>query len=1333
MIRSKTDCFNSNKFTNSVNQRHNTGRKIFPRFFPTAFRKDDQLKINKKFYYRSLFSLLCLLFLLFESSSSAAQPSLSIPLVPVSVSGESKTHLIANAIDRNYNTYTCLLDDSPNGSNTQMIPANGDSPVTGHAVFKFNEPYFIYAVKITAPKNNFYAPKNLDLFYLKPDSDLSNPPGQNDWKNDRNLLSILKNEDLAYFANGQSILIPFKGVAAQYLGLRFNDAFETGRMNYAIIQFSEIEVFGVPVSQASAIDLNSITIDGKSYKDLMAEKDLLRNRNTIPYPQSRLELSWMRQDYGQLEVSSCFQGAQNFLLEKEMIRKVLNEIAQDEEIPELEKEFAQLIEKDPQAGDPSVWEFYKKACQKRRDLRLQSVRDYSAEYIYVKHCQLQNQPSFASSAFLSDSVYKDRLGDWRTGSELCKMSIDDSGKIKTELLLRQPNGIIRDPCVSFDGKKIIFSQRISEQDDYHLYEMDLASRKVRQLTFGPGTADIEPCLLPNGDIIFTSTRCDQNVPCWSSDVTNIYRCDSEGRYIRRLGFDQAHLVYPTLTEDGRIVFTRWEYNDRVSGYCHKLFIMNPDGTAQTEFYGNESFAPRSIIHARSIPGTSKMMVIGSGHHTYQVGKLMRLDRTRGTQEAEGLEYVAPVKKFHPVRDDLFGSEGELFQYPLPIDEDNYLVSYVPEGNPGRGGRNQRPFSIYWMNSDGRRELLIHDPSISSGQIVPLAKRTPPPIRPNAFDLNKKDGNFYVQDIYYGPGLKNVPRGTIKKIRVIGISYRAMSAGVDYDQPSAQKHTPIGIGNSSWDVKHVLGDVDVETDGSAFFKVPARMAVYFQMLDEKGRMVQSMRSWAMVLPGETFACIGCHEDKNTTFTSKKLSTIAGKRPPQEIQPFYEPGEIALQEQIQFMSESEKRACEYLNINAPQGMDVPQGFSYLREIQPIWDQHCVCCHTGRQNADGKRMPMSLLGDTGEYTWSQAWKDVKSRPWSLQNIYPQTGKDMNPGRDFAESYLRLTNWGRVCYGHQSQWINWIPMAISFPPLLPPYYWGSTKSALMNYLEPSHYSVKLSDREKKRIACWIDLCVPYCGSYMEANKWDKIEHTYIHSYRKDCRPAYLFQEAKRLKHAEMEVVHLDKYKKHLENNMQFKPEEFPQFTFGGTDNQKKFIDSYNNRSSEVPIYGIAEGKNARGGSNVKNIYRNLALNPKASVFSLRSYPRAVSNSHFKYLYEFAPTNVINGSINDEKYWKPNRRTDLWLTIEFGREIETDKAVLVLKLAPNQKKTWRKALLEFSDGSKQEIELKNTSDPQSFVFSKRKTSYVKLTDLCEHFPISENAIDEFEIWGRDL
>ncbi|MDO5581823.1 MAG: hypothetical protein Q4G69_11900 [Planctomycetia bacterium] len=1054
-----------------------------------------------------------------------------------------------------------------------------------------------------------------------------------------------------------------------------------------------------------------------------------------PFPLERLHLEWMRQDAGTLKTDQCFTSSKSADLESKMIRKVLDELKTEDAAAPFETRYQKILAEKRPGNDPEWKKLYLDAAGARRKIRLENVSSFGNEYIFVKHCQLSNQPSFASSAFLSDSVYQDRLGDWRMGSQMCKMSVSENGEIKIEELLAAKDGIIRDPCVSFDGKKVLFSMRKSELgDDYHLYEMDLASKKIRQLTFGPGTADIEPCQLPCGDIVFNSTRCDENVPCWSSDVTNLYRCDSNGLYIRRLAVDQAHDVYPQLTNDGRIIYTRWEYNDRVSGSVHKLFIMNPDGTAQTEYYGNNSYSPRSIIHARPIPDSTKVMVIGSGHHTDQSGKLMRMDRRKGTQENQGLEFVSPVRYFEPVKDDLFGQEGELFQYPLPIDEENYIVSYTPEGGPARGFY-KHPFGIYWINSRGDRELLVYDPSISSCQAVLLAPRPEPPIRADAFDLNKDYGTFYVQNVYFGPGLEGIPKGTVKKLRIIALSIRAMSAGVDYNQPSSQIHTPVSIGNGSWDVKHILGTVDVENDGSCFFKVPPRMAVYFQLLDDKGYMVQTMRSWTMVMPGEMFSCVGCHEDKNSTFSEKHPRTIASGKAPQSPVPYNKPGEIPPQEQMKYLTKSEKRAYEYLNVNAPEGMDLPQGFSYLREIQPIWDEHCICCHTGRPDASGKTVQPGLLGNTKNYGWKEAWEGVSTRPWSKQYIYPQTGKDMNPGRDYAESYVHLTNYGRVCFENSCKWITWIPMAISDPPMVKPYYWGAAKSSLMNYLEPDHYNVRLTPEEKHRVATWIDLVVPYCGSYMEANKWDKIKHGYIHFYRDQCRPAYLFQEKKRLKHAEMEVAHLDLFTEYLRTGRNFSSDAFPQFDFGGKDLQKKFIEDWLARPETLPIYGFAEGKDARGGSNVKNIVRNLAVNPKADTFEARSWPFASSNSHWKYLYEYSPAAVIDGQVKGKNIpsWRPNRRTDLWLKIDLGREAETDRVVIRLILDPKSKKTWSKANLEFSNGHCVKIDLKYTEDPQEFTFPKEKTRWVKLTGLHEDFPLSDNRIAEFEIWGKDV
>ncbi|MDO4630116.1 MAG: hypothetical protein Q4C70_13125 [Planctomycetia bacterium] len=1191
-----------------------------------------------------------------------------------------------NACDGDFDSYTVLLDDTPTGNDETRIPPKGDAPVTGFIWFDLGRPCDVYGAEIFAPRNNFYAPKRLDVIYRSLE--------------DHSEKTALTNHQFTYFSNGQSRTIVFECIRTRFIGFRFHEAFDTGRLKYAIIQFGEVRFLGVDmeknVGKVPTLDLSKVKIGRLSYADALVNQNFVLNRKKLPFPEERLLHDWKMQD-----------GV---------------------------KEFGSETEK----------EAYLQKCLARRKERLKNVSGFCREYIFAKHCQLANQPAFASTAFLSDSIYKDRLGDWRMGAELYRLRIDEEGNVQITPILDVPGGIVRDPAVSYDGKMLAFSMRESEADDYHLYTMNLETGETRQITFGEGLADIEPCWLPNGELIFSSTRCDICVPCWSSDVTNLYRCDAQGRYLRRLTFDHAHNVAPSVLNDGRIVYTRWEYNDRNSSPIHKLFMMNADGTSQTEFYGNNSISPWSLIHPAALPGSSKILAIGSGHHTDQAGRLMRIDRTKGTQENEGLEYVSPVEKFTPVNVDLFAHDGKqpLFQHPLGIDEKNWLVSCVPEGSSNPRGFYPTPFGIYWMNEAGERELLVYDPTISSCQIVPVRERAATLERAGNFDLDQDSGYFYVQNVYYGPGLEGVEKGTIRKIRVIGLENRAMSAGVGYQQPGAQVHTPISVGNGSWDVKHVLGTVDVEEDGSAFFKAPPRMGVYFQMLDENGHMVQTMRSWAMVMPGETFGCIGCHEDKRDTFIDSRPITDALKRPPQEIQPLYAEGEIPEPEFLKTLTESERRAMKYLNVNAPQRMDVPQGFSYLRDIQPIWDKHCVSCHYGDE-----KTPLNLLADTSPYGWKESYDGVALYRSYPGRPYVNNGRDTNTGRAYARSYLELTNWGRTAFsgvapvhpkanaeskrllaesvdnqnpspGQGVTYVNWYPLGRSLPPMIPADFWGARHSKIMKYLEPTHYNVQVSQHEKDLIATWIDLCVPYCGSYMEANTWDRMTHTYVHFYRDKCRPAYLFQEAKRLSHAELEVAHLALWREHLATGKDFPVTDFPKTVVGGMAEQKAFIDAYENLPKTVPV---RENTDENGG--------NLALNPNATNFSLTSYPWVEANSHLGYRHEFAPVNAIDG--DSETFWRPNRRTDLELKVHFGREVTVSRAKITLHLTPDQKKTWETAELVFTDGTRVPLKFELTKKPQEFRFDAKKCASVTLTNLKETFPLSENGIAEIEFYAE--
>jgi hypothetical protein len=347
---------------------------------------------------------------------------------------------------------------------------------------------------------------------------------------------------------------------------------------------------------------------------------------------------------------------------------------------------------------------------------------------------------------------------------------------------------------------------------------------------------------------------------------------------------------------------------------------------------------------------------------------------------------------------------------------------------------------------------------------------------NRVDYNQTTGTYYVQDIYAGPGLAGVPRGTIRKLRVVALDFRAAGIGENHsDGPAggALASTPVSIGNGSWDVKIVLGDARVYDDGSALFNVPARRPVYFQALDERDRAVQTMRSWSTLQPGEYAACTGCHEPKSTAPPSREYGfSLAMKAGPRRLEPFYGP---------------------------------PRGFSFPEEIQPILDRHCIRCHKDRtlKVAGGRASPRAMTSMATEH--NRARGDARPPESALASgdgvkdklafsLLGEVTEDRIAKRKWSDAYLVLTyasaaNADEPFAGDcQGRLVNWIS-AQSVPEPLPPYSAGANRSGLLTLLDQGHQGVKLSREELDKIACWIDLLVPYCGDYREANAWTEKE----------------------------------------------------------------------------------------------------------------------------------------------------------------------------------------------------------------------------------------------------
>ncbi len=693
-------------------------------------------------------------------------------------------------------------------------------------------------------------------------------------------------------------------------------------------------------------------------------------------------------------------------------------------------------------GAETARETYIRLAQMQRKELLSPYLDRIKKVVFTEHNIMGGRSHYAYTEGLTDHP-ESPMGD--KGGGLYLLTIDEDANCSVEALLEVPQGILRDPDVSFDGERILFSKRDSKHEDYHLFEMTISDRSVRRITFGEAHADIEPAYLPNGGIVFNSTRCVQDVDCFPKPVSNFFLCDIDGRFIRRIGFDQVHTNYPTLMSDGLVLYTRWEYNDRKQYQTQCLFKMNPDGTNQQEYFGNNSPFPTSILHAREIPGSSgKAVAILSGHHTDQQGYLAIIDPSKGDDGLQSVQLIAPERQVVDPGPkgsdrDFYGQTGDVYQYPYPLDENSFLAAHRYIGE----GKNQPQFDLVFVTRDGTREILAQPKTISCGQPIPLASREKPPVLSSRVDYRKKQGDFSIVDVYHGESSEGIARGTIERIRVVGIEYRARSF-----KPTAagDSYTPVAVGSGTWDVKVIVGEAEVYEDGSAWFTAPARMPLYFQLVDTNGFVAQTMRSWTTLQPGEGQSCVGCHEKKDEIPAPK--TTIAQSRGPKPLNEFYGP---------------------------------MRGFSFDKEIQPILDEKCIRCHDGGVHDGATTIDFRAIKPPEEdftYYWGQ------KRRGGMEST-PQYGS-----RNSSKSY-----WNMLAY---VSWLNALGPAY----LLPPYEDGAFKSDIIKHLDQGHNDIQLTKEERDKFCCWIDLIVPYAGDYME-DMWE--EETAIYQHWLDKRNAWL------------------------------------------------------------------------------------------------------------------------------------------------------------------------------------------------------------------------------------
>jgi hypothetical protein len=614
--------------------------------------------------------------------------------------------------------------------------------------------------------------------------------------------------------------------------------------------------------------------------------------------------------------------------------------------------------------------------------------------------------------FLESHNYSEHLdGILAPGGGVYVLDIprDAEGRFRPDLarvqqLFDGTEGIVREPTADYGARNIYFAYRPDKPlvegwaSYWHMYAMRADGSGLRKLTDGP-YHDFDAVCLPDGGLAFHSTRCEVRFLCWRPQAYVLYRMEADGSNIRRLSHANLSEWKPSVMQDGRILWTRSEYQDKGADFGHTLWAIRPDGTHPELVFGNNT--PNCYSQAHEIPGTHEIVCTLMSHGDHQ-GPIALIDRSKGPFDTAAITNITPDTRPHY---QMSRSHHDSFRDPHPISRDHFLVAHNPD--------NQHNWCLYVIDRYGNREFLYGDPEISCKRPSPLRSRPRPPVQASSLDAQLAQqglGQFTIQDVHLGLG-STVARGQARYLHVaeeVPAVLELLACGQRradhppftdfYASPihlvrgpvqtfeTRTPNAPLGLlrtnhnwldhvtevspglyqvresqGWPSYVAKASLGTVPVEEDGSVNFVAPAGKVLYFQLLDEHFDELQRMRSVVQLQAGERRSCIGCHEDRHSSPAPEIGSALL--ETPRSLQP------------------------------PPWGS---VAFDYQQVVQPVLDHHCVRCHDGSQPGrsdlrgilDDARIPISYRtliqgGWVHYFDFTYGMRHFKAEPLSFGTL--------------------------------------------------------------------------------------------------------------------------------------------------------------------------------------------------------------------------------------------------------------------------------------------------------------------------------------------------------------
>lgn len=630
-------------------------------------------------------------------------------------------------------------------------------------------------------------------------------------------------------------------------------------------------------------------------------------------------------------------------------------------------------------------------------------------------------------------------------------------------LVDSSEGMITTADLSYDGKEIVFAwkrgglvlcnpvaltedvDRSVSKNNYQIYRINVDGTGLEQLTDGPHN-NLDPCWLPDGGIVFISDRKPAYAYCYVVTSPVVYRMDRSGGQQMRLSANYLMDFTPSVLDDGRIIYTRWEYVDRPACPIQSLWTINPDGTGLAGYYGNRVISPGTFMDAQSIPGTSQVIATATNHNGPCRGAIVAIDPAQGTNAPEAVTNLTPEIELYRAQGVYGNGLHGPYEKPFPVAEDRFLVSKD-------GALQLRDFS------GNATTLLQPDEGLGYYCAQPIRPTPLPPVLtggpmdetavlPEDGSVSGNWATVFVDDVTNGLE-PEVKRGEITQIAVVQeIEKNTHTPQNNFDPHSSKMRNiavfgfqfPLVSCGATYAPKRVWGFADVEPDGTAAFQVPSEVPIYFLALDAEGRALQRMRSFTHLMPGEVQSCVGCHADRNSVVPNAAKRSSMG------------------------------RVAQKLT---PPEWGVA-GFCYDQIVQPVFDRHCVECHNSREHPGG----VDLTGDKTDF-FNVSYDVLTRTGTQAETGWLDHGSPLGPAGDAQRGKSPFTSWIWTINGAGHNVLE-----------IAPRRWGSPASQLAEILRTGHPDeqrvprIDVADADRRKVYLWIDLNVPYYGTSSSHHK---------------------------------------------------------------------------------------------------------------------------------------------------------------------------------------------------------------------------------------------------------